>query len=77
MSDVDETEQEGIAYLRGQPVPDRLGYSFGDEIQPNGDIFDIEVVRDSDGVSVGTARGTSADDLVEQAQDVADADEGV
>ena len=48
--------------------PDRDGYTFGDEVRPNGDIFDIEVVRDSDSAAVGTARGITRDDIVRQAQ---------
>jgi hypothetical protein len=64
------TEQEDIASLRGQAVPDADGFSFG-ELAKNGDIFDVEIVRDSDSAPVGTARGITVDELAEQARTLA------
>jgi hypothetical protein len=52
-----QTEQERIAYLRDQPIPDGEGSRFADEVIKNGNIFDLDVTRESDGVPFGTARG--------------------
>jgi hypothetical protein len=65
------TEQEDIAYLRGQPVPDSQGLIFGDEVRRNGDVFDIDVIRESDGASVGTARGNATNEVIGSAQAIA------
>ena len=73
--DPPQTDQEEIAFLRGNPVPDRPGYTFG-EIERDGDIFDVEIIRDSDGAPLETARGTRADEIVKQAQEIADGDPG-
>ncbi len=59
---------EAIAYLRGKPVPGVEGLTFDEDFKEDGDIVDIEVIRDADGVSVGTARGERADELIQQAQ---------
>ena len=65
------TEQEEIAVLRGQPIPDIDGFVFGDETRKDGDSFDLDVVRESDGLSVPTARGTTVAEVVQQAQAIA------
>jgi hypothetical protein len=65
------TEQEEIALLRGQPIPDVDGFAFGDEARKDGDVFDLDVIRESDGASVGTARGTTAAEVIERAQAIA------
>jgi hypothetical protein len=51
-------------------VPDADGFSFG-ELAKNGDALDIEIVRDSDSAPVRTARGVTADELVEHARTIA------
>jgi len=68
------TEQEDIARLRGTPVPDAEGFVFGDDIGKNGDIFDVDVIREDDGASAGTARGKTSAEVVAHAQEIARGD---
>jgi len=65
------TEQEQIARLRGNDVPGYPGFTFGD-LAKDGDVFDVEITRDSDSAPVGTARGVTAAEIVRQAQQLAD-----
>lgn len=72
MSEEEPTEQEQIALLGGSQVPDRDGFTFQGPPAKNGDIFDMNVILNSDGSSAGTARGTTRDEIIEHAQQIAD-----
>jgi hypothetical protein len=65
------SEEEAIGFLRGRGVTDREGFVFG-EIAKNGDTFDMEVIRDADGVAIGTACGKTGDEVIRQGQAIAD-----
>jgi hypothetical protein len=53
----DIPEQEKIGWLGGIQVPEHPGFTFKGAPTKSGDVFDIDVVQDSTGGSIGRARG--------------------
>jgi hypothetical protein len=63
--------RKAIAYLRDMPVPGTSGFRFNGAFTVDGDVVHIQVIRDSDGKSVGTAVGERADRVIQDAQGIA------
>jgi hypothetical protein len=66
-----------ISYLRGTAIPDVAGFRFNDAFTMNGDVASIQVLRNSDGGSVGTATATTVEYVILLAQAIAQADVAV
>jgi hypothetical protein len=65
------TAQEAIASLAGTAVPECSGFTFKGPPGRNGDQFDLKIIQDSTGASVGAARGTTRADIIAHAQEIA------
>jgi len=62
-----------ISYLRGTAVPEVDGFRFNDAFTINNGIARIQVIRNSDGRSVGTATAGTAEYVILLAQAIAQA----
>lgn len=65
------TEQEAIALLDRKPVPDTPGFTFLGPPAKSGDTFEIQIIQDSTGASIGSARGSTVKDVIEHAREIA------
>jgi hypothetical protein len=68
----DATEQEAIALLDGRPVPDAPGFTFLAPVRRDGDTFEIQLIQDLTGASIGSARGSNVKAIIERAREIAD-----
>jgi hypothetical protein len=66
------TEQEAIELLDGKPVPDAAGFTFLGPVRRDGDTFEIQLIQDLTGASIGSARGPNLKAVIERAREIAD-----
>lgn len=64
-------EEDAIASLGGTAVPGCSGFTFQGPPGKNGDQFQIKIIQDSTGSSVGSARGSTRADMIAHAQEIA------
>jgi len=68
----DISEQEKIAWLGRIQVPEHPGFTFQGAPTKNGDVFDIDVVQDTTGISIGRARGRTVAEVIEHGRELAE-----